>query len=163
MLVSLEKNLWRHNFLLVACYSLKFTQCLLLVLKSHVTLSKMRSLLLLAAEVACCKKSLVTRCQIRQSLVAEVACCKKSLVTRCQVRQSLVAEVARCKKSLVARGKIPSLLVAEVPRCEKSLVTCCKNLLFIKNYSLLVAKFDPYLLHTFTKNSQLNLVMDDKI
>ena len=78
----------RRNFSLVARYLLKFTLCLLLVVKSLITRCKIRSLLvaknhlLLVAEVARCKKSLVTRCKIRSLLVAEVARCKKSLVTR---------------------------------------------------------------------------------
>ena len=60
----------RRNFSFAACYSLKFTRCLLLVVKSLVTRCKIRSLLV--AEVARCKKSLVTRCKIRSLLVAEV-------------------------------------------------------------------------------------------
>ena len=108
----------RRNFSLVARYSLKFTRCLLLVVKSLVTRCKIRSLLVV--EVARCKKSLVTCCKIRSLLVAEVARCKKSLVTRCKIRSLLVAEVPRCKKSLVTRCKIRSLLVAEVePLYEK--------------------------------------------
>ena len=57
----------RRNFSLVACYSLKLTPCLLLVVKSL---------------VARCKRSLVTRRTIRSLLVAEVPRCKISLVTR---------------------------------------------------------------------------------
>ena len=49
----------RHNFSLVARYLLKFTHCLLLVVKSLVTPCKICSLLV--AEVARRKKSLVTR------------------------------------------------------------------------------------------------------
>ena len=49
--------------------------------------------------------------QICSLLVAEVARCKKSLVTRCKFRSLLVGEVARCKKPLVTRGKIRSLRV----------------------------------------------------
>ena len=79
----------------------------------------------------------------------------KSLVTRCKIHSLFVAEVARCKKSLVTRCKIGSLLAAEVPRCKNSLV--------VKNHSLFVAKFDRYLSYKFTKKSQLNLAMDDKI
>ena len=60
----------RRNFSFAACYSLKFTRCLLLVVKSLVTRCKIRSLLV--AEVARCKKSLVTRCKIHLLLVAEV-------------------------------------------------------------------------------------------
>ena len=134
----------RRNFSLVARYSLKFTRCSLLVVKSLVTRCKIRSLLvaellvaknysLLFAEVARCKNSLVTRCKIRSLLVAEVARCKKSLVTRCKFRSLVVAEVAPCKKSLITRCRIRSLLAAEVARC--------KNLFVVKNHSLLVAKF----------------------
>ena len=93
----------RCNFSLVARYSLKFTRCSLLVVKSLVTRCKIRSLLV--AEVARCKKSLVTRCKIRLLLVAEVARGKKSLVTRFNIRSLLVA-------------KTHSLLVAKFARCS---------------------------------------------
>ena len=109
----------------VARYSLKFSRCSLLVVKSLVTRRKTRSLLV--AEVARCKKSLVTRCKILSLLVAEVARCKKSLVTRCRscslqkithysLQNSLVTRCRSCsfKNSLVTRCKIRSLLVAEV-------------------------------------------------
>ena len=89
------------------------------------------------------------------SEVAEAVCCKKSLATCCKICLLIVAEVSRCKNSLVTRCKIWSLLVAEV--------ACCKNLFFVKNNSLLVSKFNRYLLHKVTKKSQLNLVIDDKI
>ena len=49
----------RCNFSRVARYSLKFTCCSLLVVKSLVTRCKIRSLLV--AEVARCKNLLVTR------------------------------------------------------------------------------------------------------
>ena len=55
-------NKLRRNFSFVTRYSLKFTRCLLLVVKSLVTRCKICSLLL--AEVARCKNSLVTRCKI---------------------------------------------------------------------------------------------------
>ena len=87
-----------RNFSLVTLYSLKFTRCSLLVVKS-----------------------LVTRCKIRSLLVAEVARCKKSLVTCCRS--------CSLQKSLVTRCKIHSLLVAEVARCKKSLVTRCRSCL----------------------------------
>ena len=84
----------RRNFSLVARYSLKFTRCSLLVVKSLVTRCKIRSLLV--AEVARCKESLA-------------ACCKNALVTRCEIPSLLVGEVARSKKSMVSRCEIPSL------------------------------------------------------
>ena len=77
----------RHNFSLVAHYSLK---------KWLITRSKICSLL--ATEDAHCKKSLVNRCKVRLIIVAEIAHCKKSLVTRCKIRSLLVAECVRCKK-----------------------------------------------------------------
>ena len=61
--------LGKYNFSFVACHSLKFTCCLLLVVKSLLTCFKICWLLvpkfqsLLAAEVARCKNSLVTRCR----------------------------------------------------------------------------------------------------
>ena len=113
----------RRNFSLVARYSLKFTRCSLLVVKSLVTRCKIRSLLV--AELLVAKNYSL--------LVAEVARCKKSLVTRCKFRSLVVAEVAPCKKSLITRCRIRSLLAAEVARC--------KNLFVVKNHSLLVAKF----------------------
>ena len=79
----------RRNFSLVSRYSLKFTRCSLLVVKS-----------------------LVTRCKLRSLLVAEVARSKNSLVTRCKIRWLLVAEVARSKYSLVTRCKLCLLLAA---------------------------------------------------
>ena len=53
----------RHNFSLVARYSLKFSHYSLLIVKSLVTLSKIRALLV--AEDARYRRSLVTRCKIR--------------------------------------------------------------------------------------------------
>ena len=73
----------RRNFSLITRYSLKFTRCSLLVVKSLVTRCKIRSLLV--AEVA--------RCKNHSLLVAEVARCKKSLVTRCKIRSLLVAKI----------------------------------------------------------------------
>ena len=99
-----QNNFLRRNFSLVARYSLKFTRCSLLVVKSLVTRCKIRSLLV--AEVARCKKSLVTCCR---------SCSlQKSLVTRCKIHSLLVAQVACCKKSLVTYCKIRSLLVAKI-------------------------------------------------
>ena len=124
----------RRNFLLVARYSLKFTRCSLLIVKSLVTRCKIRSLIV--AEVARCKKSLVTCCKILSLLVAKVVCCKIHLL--------LVAEVAHCKEttsyslqnSLVTRCRSCSLQKITryslqnslVTRCNKSLVTQCKKI-----------------------------------
>ena len=79
--------LLRRNFSFVACYSLKFTCCSLLPVKS-----------------------LVTRCKILSLLVAEVARCKKSLVTRCKIHSLLVAEVG----SLYEKETPPQVLPCEL-------------------------------------------------
>ena len=85
-----------RNFSLVTLYSLKFTRCSLLVVKSLVTHCKIRSLLV--AGVACCKKSLVTRC--KKSLITRCRSCSLQKITRYSLQNSLVT---RCKNSLVTR------------------------------------------------------------
>ena len=50
--------------------------------------------------------------------------------------------VARCKITRYSLQNIRSLLVAEVARRKNSLV--------VKNHSLLIAKFNRYLLHKFS-------------
>ena len=93
----------RRNFSLVARYSLKFTRCSLLVVKSL---------------VARCKFSLYSLQKLlvaknHSLLVAEISSCKKSLVARCKICSSLVAEIARSKKYLVFRCEISSILIAK--------------------------------------------------
>ena len=66
-----EEYLCRPNVSLVAHYSLQFTRCPLFAVKSLLAL---------------CKKSLVTRWEIRSLLVAEVARCKLSFITRYKIR-----------------------------------------------------------------------------
>ena len=66
-------------------------------------------------------KSLVTRAKICSLLVAEVACCKKSLVTR--FRSCSLQNFAPCKKSLVALWKIRSLLHKFTKKSLLNLVT----------------------------------------
>ena len=117
----------RRNFLLVARYSLKFTRCSLLIVKSLVTRCKIRSLIV--AEVARCKKSLVTCCKILSLLVAKVVCCKIHLL--------LVAEVAHCKETTSYS-------------LQNSLVTRCRSCSLQKNHSLLAAKCACYSLQQIT-------------
>ena len=92
----------RRNFSLDARYSLKFTRYSLLVVKPLFT------------HCRSCSLQKITRysLKLRSLLVAEVARCKKSLVTRCKIRSLLVAEVARGKNSMVTRCKISLLLAA---------------------------------------------------
>ena len=133
---------------LVLRYSLKFTCCWLLVLKSIVARCKIR--LLLVAEIASCKKSLVIRCKIISLLVADnacckyslVACCKYSLVTRCRIRLFLFGEVVLCKKN--TRHSL-----------QNSLVTCCKQCVLQIHLSL-VAKFARYSMQKITRYSSQN-------
>ena len=90
---------------LVARYSLKFTRCSLLVVKSLVARCKIQSLLVVE----------VARCKIRSLLVAKFVCysLQKLLVAEnhsllvARMRPLLVAEVARSKKSLVLVAKFP--------------------------------------------------------
>ena len=60
-------------------------------------------------------------------LIAEVARCKKLLVTRCKVRSLLFVKVAHWKISVASRCEIRSLLVTEVARCKKLPVTRCRS------------------------------------
>ena len=108
----------RRNFSLVACYSLNFTRCSFLVVKSLVIRCKILSLL--AAEVARWKESLVTRCKIHSLLVTKFArySLQKSLVAKiaCYLLQKLlVPKNTRysLQNWLITRCKIRSLLVAE--------------------------------------------------
>ena len=114
----------RRNFSLVARYSLKFTRCSLLVVKSLVTRCKIRSLLV--AEVARCKKSLVTRC-------------KNALVARCEIPLLLVAKVASSKKSLVSRCEIPSILIAKnhssLKQSPAGIIVCLKSTKLDESFS----------------------------
>ena len=148
----------RRNFSLVPRYSLKFTRCLLLVVKSLATRFNIRSLLvakinsLLVAEVA--------RCKIHSLLVAKFACYSLQKLFVAKIHSLLVAEVARCKNhslpvakfalyslQKVTRYPLQNLLVT---RCKKSLVTGRKIclLLVATNHSLLVAKYYSSLVKT---------------
>ena len=93
----------RRNFSLVACYSLKLTPCLLLVVKS-----------------------LVARCKILSLLVAKDHSLSVAQFARYSLQKFLVAkyhlllvpEVARCEKLLFTRCKICSLLVTSATSNE---------------------------------------------
>ena len=105
----------RHNFSLVACYSLQ---------NSLVT--RFRS----------CSLQKFTRYSLQNSPITRCRSCLLQKFTRYSLQNSLVT----CCRSLSLQKFV---------RFKKSLVACCK--------------FDRYLLHKFTKKSQLNLVMGDKI
>ena len=116
--------LLRRNFSLVARYSSKFTRCSLLVVKSLVTRSKIRSLLVV--EVARCKNcSLLVAKSTRYSL-------QKLLVAK--NHSVLVAEVARCKIRSLLFAKIHLLLIALLISIASYLL-CKKSLLTRANFS----------------------------
>ena len=106
----------RRNFSIVARYSLKFTRCSLLVVKSLVTpckkllVAKNHSLLVANFTRYSLKNLLVTRCRSCLLLKFTRYSLQNSLVTRC--RSCSLQKLFRCKKSLVARCKIQSLLIA---------------------------------------------------
>ena len=79
------QNLTRRNFSLVAYYSLKFTRCSLLVVKSLVTCCKNH--FLLVAEVARYKK--ITRYSLPNSLVTCCRSCSLQKITRHSLRKKL--------------------------------------------------------------------------
>ena len=96
---------------LVARYSLKFTRCSLLVVKSLVARCKIQSLLVVE----------VARCKIRSLLVAKFVCYSLQKITRC-----LLQEYARysLQKLLVPKNHWFSL--------QNSLDTHCKKSFFVK-------------------------------
>ena len=114
----------RRNFSLVARYSLKFTRCSLLVVKSLVARCKFCSLLVV--EVARCKKSLA------------ICCRSHSLqkITRYSLQKFCSLLVAKVRSLLIAKYALYSL--------QKLLVAKNHSLLFAKIHSLLVAKFAHY-------------------
>ena len=114
----------RRNFSLVARYSLKFTRCSLLVVKSLVARCKFCSLLVV--EVARCKKSLATCCR-SHSL---------QKITRYSLQKFCSLLVANVHSLLIAKYALYSL--------QKLLVAKNHSLLFAKIHSLLVAKFAHY-------------------
>ena len=114
----------RRNFSLVARYSLKFTRCSLLVVKS-----------------------LVARCKFCSLLVVEVARCKKSLATCCRSHSlQKITRYSLQKFCSLLVAKVHSLLIAKYAlySLQKLLVAKNHSLLFAKIHSLLVAKFAHY-------------------
>ena len=120
-------NVERRNFSLVVCYSLKFTRCLLLVIKSLPTRCKTWSLLL--AEDTRCKKTFVARCKTPWN-------CSLQQITRYPLQNSLVT---RCKSSSVTCCKICSMLVATNHSILVAKVANCQNhLSLVKTITSLV-------------------------
>ena len=77
----------RRNFSIFALYSLKFTCCLLFVVKSLDTHSKIARYLL--------QKLLIAK--TLSLLVVKVTHCKKSLAARCKFCSLLATEVTHCQ------------------------------------------------------------------
>ena len=121
-------HIQKHNFSLVARYSLEFT-CHSLLVRVHsllFTCSKIARYSLQNSFVTCCK---FTRYSL---LVAEIARCQKLLVTCGKIH--LFTRSRSCSLQKIIRYSLQTclLLVTEVACCRKSLVTRCKI------YSLLV-------------------------
>ena len=136
------------------CMKMRATIHSLLVIRCNITLYLLQNSL-----VTCCKKSLVTRCEIRSLFVTEVARCKKSLITRCKIRLLLVAEVSRCRNSPGTRCSSCTLQKVTRYSLQNSFVTRCRNCSLQK-----FTRYYCFLLHKVTKQRQfqLNLVMEDK-
>ena len=140
----------KRNISYVARYSLKFTRCLLVVVKLLVTRCKIR--LLSVAEVAHYQKSFVTCCKIHSLLVKEVAKNHLLLVTKF----ALITRCRNCSLEKLTRYSFENLFVTLcISRSlQKFTHYLLRNSLDLKNHSLLVAKFGRYLLHKVTKKSQ---------
>ena len=136
----------RRNFSFVARYLLKFTRCSLLV-EIHsllVTRCKITRCSLQNSVVTRCRScplqnSLVTRSKIRLLLVAEVASCRKSLVACCKN-----APVTRCRscsfqKITGSRCKIPLILIAKnhssLKQSPAGIIVCLKSTKLDESFS----------------------------
>ena len=116
----LTKNLVLYSEFFKAVVIYISSCCLLLVADALVACYSWQNHLLFVAEIACCKKSLVTRCKICLLLVTH---CR---ITRYSLQNSLVIRCRSCslQKRLVIRCKIRSLLIVEV---ESSFTTLLKT------------------------------------
>ena len=114
----------RRNFSLVAPYSLKFTRCSLLVVKSLVTCCKICSLLV--AEVVRCKES---RYSLQNLLVTRCRSCSLQKITRYSLQKLLVAKNHSLLVAKFARYSLQKFLVAKLTRysLQNSLVTRCRS------------------------------------
>ena len=95
LITALKKT--RRNFSLVSRYSLKFSPCSLLFVKSLVTRCKIHSLLIV--EVARCKKSLVTRCRS----------CSLQKTTRYSLQNLLVVCCRSCSLQKITRYSLQKI------------------------------------------------------
>ena len=115
---------WCRNFSLVALYSLKFTRCSLLFVKSLVPRWKIYSLLVVE----------VARCKIRSLLVAKFR--------HYSLQKLLVAKNHSLLVAKFACYSLQKLLVSKNHSLQNLLVGCCKNSLVTH----CTANFDHYLL-----------------
>ena len=116
LITALKKT--RRNFSLVSRYSLKFSPCSLLVVKSLLTRCKIHSLLI--AEVARCKKSLITRCKIHSLLVA-----KKHSLLLAKFAHYLLQKLLVAKNYSLLLAKNHSLLITFCNFTKKQLQHRC--------------------------------------
>ena len=117
----------RCNFSLVARYSLKFTRCSLLVVRSLVTRCKICSLLVVVCSFV------VTRCYLLFAISSFVIC--SLFVIYC--RSCSLQKVARysLQNSFVTRCRSCSLQKITCYSFQNSLVTRCRKLFVVKNHS----------------------------
>ena len=152
ILIFILRNCRRRNFSLVARYSLKFTRCLFLVVKSLVTSCKTGSLLV--AKVARCKK--ITRHSLQKLLVSKnhsllysgenspaTRCrnCSLENITRYSLQNSLVTCCRNCFLQKITRYSLQNSLAA---RCSSGVIFCYvikKNVSSAGVFLLVFAKF----------------------
>ena len=119
----------RHNFSVVACYSLKSTRSLLLVVKSLVSHSTVCSLPV--PDFARCKKSLITHCRR----------CSFQKITSYSLRNLLITCCRSCSLQKITRYSLQNLLVTRCRSCSLQKITgySLQKLQVAKIHLLLVA------------------------
>ena len=115
----------RHNFSLIARYSLKFTRCLLLVVKSVVARCKICSLLVV--EVTRCKK--ITRYPLQKLLVAKNYSLLVAKFARYSLQKLLVAKNNFLLVAKFARYSLQKMFLQKITgfSLQNSLILIAKN------------------------------------
>ena len=118
-----------HNFSVVACYSLKSTRSLFLVVKSLVSHSKICSLPV--PDVARCKKLLITHCRR----------CSFQKITSYSLRNLLITCCRSCSLQKISCHSLQNLFVTRCRSCSLQKITgySLRKLQVPKIHLLLVA------------------------
>ena len=119
----------RHNFSVVACYSLKSTRSLFLIVKSLVSHSKICSLPV--PDVARCKKSMITHCRR----------CSFQKITSYSLRNLLITCCRNCSLQKITSYSLQNLLLTRCGSCLWQKITgySLQKLQVAKIHLLLVA------------------------